>query len=43
MDTALPTLTDIDRLEGMISALEQRIDDLEQRLNALEEQPQYKI
>lgn len=39
MDTTLPTITDFDRLEGMISALEQRIDDLEQRLNALEEQP----
>jgi len=39
MDTELPTITDIDRLEGMISALEQRIDDIEQRLNALEEQP----
>jgi exonuclease VII small subunit len=40
MDTeALPTNTDIDRLEEMISSLEQRIDDLEQRLSALEEQP----
>ena len=41
MDTALPTITYIERLEGMITALEQRVDDLEQRLNALEEQPQY--
>ena len=39
MDTVLPTITDIERIEGMITALEQRIDDLEQRLTALEEQP----
>jgi polyhydroxyalkanoate synthesis regulator phasin len=39
MDTELPTVTDFERLEEMISALEQRIDDLEQRLTALEDQP----
>jgi len=37
MDIALPTITDFERLEGIITALEQRIDDLEQRLTALEE------
>ena len=39
MDTELPTITDISRLESIICALEERIDDLEQRISALEEQP----